>query len=253
VARTPDKAKHLGVEVRKGDYNNLDEFKEAFKDVNKVLLVSGMDEPDKRIQQHRNVINAAKFIGVDKIVYTSIIGDEEKSAFSPIVKSNRQTEEDVRNSGMQWAIGRNGIYIEPDLEYIENYKKAGEIRNSGGLGKCAYTSRRELGLAYAKMLLDDSLNGETYNLVGEPFSQSQLAHFLNEVYGTNLHYSPLSIDQYTAERKDELGDFLGTVIGGIYASINNGAYNILSDYERVVGRPHKAPLEMIKEIANKTK
>jgi NAD(P)H dehydrogenase (quinone) len=76
---------------------------------------------------------------------------------------------------------------------------------------------------------------------------------LNEVYGTNLHYSPLGIDQYTAERKDELGDFLGTVIGGIYASIKNGAYDIPSDFEMVVGRPHKAPLEMIKEIANKTK
>jgi uncharacterized protein YbjT (DUF2867 family) len=112
--------------------------------------------------------------GVKKIVYTSIVvGDEEKNAFSPVVQSNRLTEEDVKNSGLDWSIGRNGIYIEPDLEYIDTYKKEGEIRNCSGDGKCAYTSRSELGYAYAKMLIEDIHNipsdyekaaGRTYKL-----------------------------------------------------------------------------------------
>lgn len=129
-----------------------------------------MDDPQKRIQQHRNVIEAAKQNGVKKIVYTSIIGDEKETAFSPIVKSNRQTEVDVRESGLNWAIGRNGIYIEPDLEYINTYVKEGEIRNCAEEGKCGYTSREELGLAYTQMLLHDKNNGHTYNLVGEPIT-----------------------------------------------------------------------------------
>lgn len=64
-----------------------------------------MDAPDKRIQQHRNVIFAAKNAGVKKIVYTSVIGEASGSSFSPIVASNRQTEEDIKNSGMEWGIG----------------------------------------------------------------------------------------------------------------------------------------------------
>jgi NAD(P)H dehydrogenase (quinone) len=56
------------------------------------MLFSGMDEPQKRIQQHTNVIDAAVSNGVKKIVYTSIIGDEENTAFSPVVQSNGQTE-----------------------------------------------------------------------------------------------------------------------------------------------------------------
>ena len=60
--------------------------------VDAVLLVSGMDAPDKRIVQHRNVIEAARAAGVAKIVYTSVQGPEEGTAFSPIVQSNRQTE-----------------------------------------------------------------------------------------------------------------------------------------------------------------
>lgn len=126
IARTPKKAEHLGVETRKGDYNHREDFEAALQGVDKVLLVSGMDAPEKRIGQHRNVIEAAKANGVKKIVYTSIIGDENKTAFQPIVQSNRQTEEDVKNSGLDWAIGRNGIYIEPDLEYLDHYRAAGK-------------------------------------------------------------------------------------------------------------------------------
>jgi hypothetical protein len=69
---------------------------------------------------------------------------------------------------LQWAIGRNGIYIEPDLEYIEIYKKDGAIINCAADGKCGYTSRQELAFAYFNLLTNDSLLGKTYNLFGEP-------------------------------------------------------------------------------------
>ena len=57
-------------------------------------------QPDARIGQHRNVIEAAKSVGVKKIVYTSIQGPEQGTSFSPIVQSNRQTEADIRASGL---------------------------------------------------------------------------------------------------------------------------------------------------------
>ena len=160
------------MEVRKGDYNNREQFDAALQGVDTVLLISGMADPKDRIQQHRNVIEAAKANGVQKIVYTSIIGDADKTAFSPIVRSNRQTERDVQSSGLDWAIGRNGIYIEPDLDYLDTYVKEGGIRNCAGDGKCAYTSRPELAVAYAKMLTGDNHNGQVYNLVGEAITQA---------------------------------------------------------------------------------
>ena len=251
LARTPEKAKHLGIEIRKGDYNNPQDLEIALKDIDIVMLLSGMDEPQKRIQQHRNVIEAAKANGVKKIVYTSIIGDETNNAFSPIVQTNRQTETDVKNSGLDWAIGRNGIYIEPDLEYIDTYVKEGEIRNCAADGKCTYTSREELAFAYAKMLLEEKHNGQTYNLVGDPITQTQLANFINEVYHTNLVFNAVSVEEYAAERKKELGDFLGTVIAGIYEGIRNGANDVPSDFEKAAERPHKSVLEIIKAFKNK--
>ncbi|MEM8896828.1 MAG: SDR family oxidoreductase [Bacteroidota bacterium] len=245
LARTPAKAEHLGVEVRRGDYNDKSSFLESLKGVDAVLLLSANGAPGPRVQQHRNVIEAAKESGVKKIVYTSILGTSAGSNFSPIVASNRQTEQDIQASSLNWVIGRNGIYLEPDLEYIDTYVKEGGIINSAGEGKCAYTSRPELGYGYARLLTDDSANGQHFNMTGEPITQAELAKYLNEAFGVNLSYKAVEPAAYTKERQETLGEFMGQVIGGIYHSMHDGAFDVSSDFEKAAGRPHKSVKEMI--------
>jgi NAD(P)H dehydrogenase (quinone) len=238
LARTPDKAKHLGVEVRPGDYNEPGQLEISLKGIDALLIVSGMDAPEKRIGQHRNVINAAKKAGVKKLVYTSVQGAEENTAFSPVIQSNRQTEQDVRDSGLDYVIGRNGIYIEPDIEYIDSYKKLGGIFNCAGEGKCGYTTREELGYAYAKMLTEEKHKGQTYNLNGESMTQARLAKYFNQAFGTELVFKSMSVEAYKQDRIAELGDFIGTVITGIYQGILEGASDNKSDYQQAAGRAH---------------
>lgn len=240
LARSPKKAAYLGVEIREGDYNNRAQLETSLQGINTLLLVSGMDAPDKRIPQHRNVIEAAKAAGVTKIVYTSVQGAEEGTTFSPVIQSNRQTEQDIRDSGLQWAIGRNGIYIEPDMEYIETYKQAGEIANCAGDGKCGYTTRSELAYAYAKMLTEDKHNGKTYNIHGEAITQAELAEYLNLAFGTQLTYRTMTVEEYQSDRIAELGEFLGTVIAGIYEGIRVGKNNNPSDFLTAAGREHQS-------------
>ncbi|MCY0146270.1 SDR family oxidoreductase [Hoeflea sp. G2-23] len=239
LARTPEKAGDLGGEVRKGDYGDRAGLERSLHGVDVVLLVSGMDEPGKRIGQHRNVIEAAKTAGVRKIVYTSVQGPDEGSSFSAVVKSNRQTEQDVRESGLDWVIGRNGIYIEPDIDYIETYKVSGEIANCAGDGKCGYTTRDELAYAYAQMLGSDAHNGHTYNLHGQSLNQAELAECFNQAFGTSLVYRPMSVEEYKQDRIAELGEFIGTVITGIYSGIRDGAFDNPSNYADAAGRPHQ--------------
>ncbi|MDX2427336.1 MAG: SDR family oxidoreductase [Xanthomonadales bacterium] len=239
LARTPEKAKNLGIEIRPGDYNDKNILEKSLQSVDTLLLVSGMDVPERRIEQHRNVIRAAQNSGVTKIVYTSVQGAEENTAFSPIIQSNRQTEQDICSSGLDWVIGRNGIYIEPDIEYIESYKKSGGIFNCAGDGRCGYTTRPELACAYARMLTQDKHNTQTYNLHGEAITQYQLAEYLNSAFGTDLIYTPMTVEEYRKDRIAELGEFLGTVIAGIYQGIREGKADNPSHFIEAAGREHQ--------------
>jgi NAD(P)H dehydrogenase (quinone) len=238
IARTPEKARDLGIEIRKGDYNQREDFVAAFQGIDVALIVSGMDAPDKRIGQHRNVIEGARAAGVRKIVYSSIFGHVGKCAFDTIITSNRQTEDDVKQSGMQWIIGRNGLYIDADLEAVDAYRNAGKIANSAGEGRCAYTSRSELATAYANLLMDDSLNGRIYNLCGESVTQQALTDAINAVFNENLVYEPMSVEAYLRDRIQTHGEFLGTIIGGIYQGIREGVFDIASDFKQAAGRDH---------------
>lgn len=238
LARTPSKAESLGVEIRPGDYTSRQDLQESLRGVDTLLLISGMDAPDKRIQQHRNVIDSAKQAGVRKIVYTSIQGAEQNTAFSPIVQSNRQTEQDVRESGIAWVIGRNGIYIEPDVDYIATYIERGEIANCAGDGKCGYTTRSELAYAYARMMTESKHDAQTYNLHGEAITQQQLTEYMNAAFGTDLKYRSMSVQEYREDRIAELGEFMGNVIAGIYEGIRNGEVNNPSHFTEAAGRDH---------------
>ncbi len=248
LARTPEKAAHLGIEIRPGDYNDKKGLEKSLIGVETLLLVSGMDAPEKRIEQHRNVIQAAKNSGVKKIVYTSIQGAEEGTLFSQVVKSNRQTEQDIMNSGLDWVIGRNGIYIEPDVLYVESYRKQGGIRNCAGNGKTGYTTRPELAYAYAKMLLENKHNSKIYNLHGEALTQYELADYLNDAFGTELVYTPISVEKFKKERIAELGEFIGTVIAGIYQGILEGKANNISHYYEAAGREHQSWIDYFSSL-----
>ena len=238
-ARTPAKAQGLNIEIRPGEYDWRDQLEASLAGVDALVLVSGMALPDERIGQHRNVIDAAKTAGVIKTVYTSIQGVEGGRPFSPVVQSNRQTEADIRESGMDWAIGRNGIYIEPDVEYVDSYRPKDEIANSAGTGKCGYTTRPELAHAYAALLIRKKMDGKTVDLNGTPIAQAQLAEYLNGAYGTQLAYRAMSSAGYVVDRTAELGPFIGPIIGGIHDGIRLGAYDTPGDFEAVTGRPHQ--------------
>ncbi|HAS47345.1 MAG TPA: NAD(P)-dependent oxidoreductase [Microscillaceae bacterium] len=249
VARTPEKAARLGLETRAGDYNNKAQLIEAYQGADVVLLVSSNAAPDDRVAQHKNVIEAAIEAGAKRVVFTSIAGGIRGGTFSPIVQTMQETEILLENSDTDWTIGRNGLYIEPDFESVNHYITEGKVSNSAGDTKCAYTSREELGQAYAQMIANEGHRSKIYNLTGPAITQQELVDIINETYGVNLTYEAMTVEAYEQDRIAELGEYLGKIISGIYEAIYKGDFNIDSDFEAVVGRPH----ETVREFFTKHK
>lgn len=93
-ARDENKAKFLkekGIEVRTGNFDDLDSLNKAMQGIEKVLLISTVDQ--HRLQQHKNVVNAAKKAGVNHLVYTGVsMKDVNSSAIKVLMESHFQTE-----------------------------------------------------------------------------------------------------------------------------------------------------------------
>ena len=109
LVRSPAKAAGLGVAVREADYTKPGMLKPALAGVDALLSISS-SEIGQRVAQHHNVIEAAKAAGVRRIVYTSFL-HADVSPISLAVE-HRETEAELKASGIPHTILRNGWYTE---------------------------------------------------------------------------------------------------------------------------------------------
>ena len=72
----------------------------------------------------------------------------------------------------------------------------------------------------------------------EAITQYELADYLNTAFDTDLSYTPMTVEEYREDRVAELGEFLGTVITGIYQGIRDGEADNPSHYLEAAGREH---------------
>jgi NAD(P)H dehydrogenase (quinone) len=254
VARCPDRVTTPNIEKRRGDYQSPRELTEAFSGIDTVVMISAPVGDWDRIAMHRNVIDAAKQAGVRKVLYTSVVGNglEEDTWFWKTQQINRQAEVDLRESGLEWVVARNGLYIEKDLAHIVHAKSAGVYHNIVGDGKCGYISVDELAYATMKLAIDNNSNEQIFNLVGETLTQAQLVELANQVFDMDVRYEVITDEENIVElMKDPKiavrGEKVAKMLTGCFQAVRIGAFDVESDFERATGRAVKPTLQMIRE------
>ena len=259
IARRPERVSVSDVEARAGDYGEKAQMIAAFAGVDTVVMISapsvvGTDQ----IALHRTVIEAAKDAGVRKIVCTSVIGNgkEQGTWFSPTLKMNRDTEQMVKSSGMEWMIARNGLYLELDLHHIIAAQHKGVYSNSGGEGLCGYISIDEIAYAMARMACTDEGSGRIYNIIGETTTQANLVALANDAFDLNVKYVPVSDAENVArlmkdDRIAQRGEPIARMLAGCFQAMRQGALDVDSDYKAATGRPCKSFATMMAEIKAK--
>lgn len=196
-----------GIELRAGDYTDVDSLIQAFQGVDKLLLVSSNDRgaAENRTAQHVNVIKAAKAARVKHLVYTSFARKEPftGSAIADFLDAHAKTEQAIEASGLAYTILQNGIYLEMIPIFVGDKAAAtGGIMFPAQKGKASWVLRAELAEAAAQVLTTEGHENKRYVLTNtEATSFTDVAKALSGKLGKAVHYQSPPVAQFQATLK----------------------------------------------------
>jgi len=191
-----DDLRALGVQVREADYDRPEMLLEAFRGVDKLLLVSAV-VPGQRFGQHKAVINAAKQAGVKLVAYTSILRAGTSELL--LAQEHKKTEEYLKDSGLEFVLLRNGWYLENDTGSLTAALAQGALIGSSGQGRFASASRADYADAAVAVLTQPGHTNKTYELAGDQsFSMPELAEEVSKQAGKTVVYNDLPSAEFEA-------------------------------------------------------
>ncbi len=178
-----------GVDVRVGDYNDVESMVRAFAGVDKLMLISSSDMAD-RVTQHINAIHAAREAGVGHITYTGIeMKDPSNSAIAFIAASHIAAYEHLKASGIPYTIFRNTLYAEVLPMFIGERATENGIFFPAGDGRVPYATRSDMAEASAQVLMGGGHENKEYALsVNHSYSFADIAAILSEIAGREVAY-----------------------------------------------------------------
>lgn len=247
LVRDPEKAKDLGVEVRAFDYNKPEALEAQLKGIDRLLLISG-SEIGKRVQQHENVIKAAKAAGIKLLAYTSLLHTDSSPIF--LASEHLPTEKILRASGITYAILRNGWYTENYTQSISQNITAGAVFGCAGQGKISAAARKDYAEAAAVVLTGEGHEFKIYDLAGdESFTLSDLAAEISKQTGKKIVYNNLSEAELVEVLKNAgLPEQMAGAFASIDTHIANGAlYDNSHQLSQLIGRKTTPLSAVVKE------
>ncbi|HLR25364.1 MAG TPA: SDR family oxidoreductase [Fodinibius sp.] len=243
--------KEKGVELRIGDYNNNAAIEQAVQGVDTLLLISS-STLEGRVQQHNNVIKAAKEADVEQIFYTSIV--EADKELSPLSPDHAATEKLIKESGISYTIYRNAFYMEFLPLYLGNALEDGQWTFPSDGKAINLALRSEMAQALANGLVDPRKHENSiYEITsGHAYTLDEAAEMLSEASGKEITYTDVPVSEFK-NTLEEIGLPEEQIAMSIMSAntFANGALRFTyDDLEKLLGRKPTSLNTFIKQLVN---
>lgn len=245
-----------GIDVRTGDYNDVDSLYKAFSGIEVLYFVSGNDI-EARVSQHENVVRAAVESGVKHILYTSTVRKDEsaESPLYPVTNGHIQTEKRIRESGMAFTLLRHNLYGEVIPLFAgdkDRLLQSETIYLPAGRGKTAFVPRTELAEAAANILADAQKHeNSVYELNGgECVGFEQIAALITEITGKHITYVSPEIGEFeSALASQGLPGAVVAMLSMFSLAIARGEFDSQSqDLEKLLGRKPQSLAAYLRQL-----
>ncbi|WP_009629859.1 SDR family oxidoreductase [Synechocystis sp. PCC 7509] len=244
--------KEKGVDIRVGNYDDTNSLDKAMQGIEKVLLIAGTDE-EKCLQQHKNVVDAAKKARVKYITYTSRNLKDPNTLANKLMVRHFQTEDCIKASGLNYVLFRNALYMDTIPLFVGEGVFDTGINLPTGDGRVPFALRSEMGEAIANALLESSGDNRIYKLTGsESYSFDDVAATLADLSGKAVGYTPAEKSVFKTQMEERgTTETVVQKIVGFLTDIKNGQEEEVSpDMENLLGRKPASLKEGLKVLFN---
>jgi NAD(P)H dehydrogenase (quinone) len=147
----------MGIETRIANFNSPEDLIKTFSGADTIVLISMPFVGGKRRAAHKSAIDAAVKAGVDRIIYTSIVGAGTEGIDAYEVNDHVWTEAYIKSQPIHYLIMRKSQYAEAMVaSFLEAYEnQGGVLTNNMGDGQMAFISRDDCAAAAAFAAMSD--------------------------------------------------------------------------------------------------
>ena len=191
IVRDPDAAKaKLGddVNVVPGDLSDPASLDSAMEGIDTLYLLCGHSPALKELEM--NGLGAAKRAGVSYIVKSS--GTEKGIAAdspSAIMKTHYEVENEVRGSGIKWAISRPNFFMSTLMGMAEPIAMMGKlITTLPPETAISMIHPADIGESVAELLTNQDRAGQEYFLTGPVVTMGDVVKAISEAVGKEIEY-----------------------------------------------------------------
>ncbi|MFF4583212.1 SDR family oxidoreductase [Streptomyces sp. NPDC001389] len=197
MAREPERVRGAAgtVEIVRGDYEDPESVAAALAGVTRMfLLTSAVGRDDGRF------LRAARASGVRHVVKISAAAVEDHRAEDLITRWQRDNEDLLRGSGMDWTLLRPRSFMSNSLSWASSIRSDGVVRALYGTSVNSCIDPRDIAEVAVRALTGPGHAGRTYTLTGpEALSAAEQTAQLSDLLGRPLRFEEMEPGQARAQ------------------------------------------------------